>query len=249
MERDTSRLVAGLGAITVLVVAGVLVPLRDWLGPSNMALVLVLVVVGAAAFGGRLAGAVTSVVAALSFDFLYTQPYLTLRINEREDIITFVLLLVVGVAVGELAALRASSRRDAVLRARSAARLEAVTSLVASGADVDEIWPVVRDALVEQLDLVECRFEPSPYGPPRLTELEHTGHIAGNELHWVPGGFELPTAGVELPVSQAGHRLGRIVLMPTHGTGTSIADRRAAVALADQLAVAASKAPTLHPLT
>ena len=69
-------------------------------------------IVAAASFGGRAAGVTTSVVAALAFNFFHTQPYYSLRISDRFDIITTVLLVVVGLAVGEIAVL--SHRHEVV---------------------------------------------------------------------------------------------------------------------------------------
>jgi Domain of unknown function (DUF4118) len=240
---------AALGAGTAIGVAGLLVSIRDWLGPSNVALVLVVIVVGAATFGGRLAGAVTSIAAALAFDFFHTQPFYSLRMDDREEIITAVLLLTVGLIVGELAVLRAASRRQIEMHALGAARLEDVASVVAAGADLDEVWPVVRRALVDQLDLAECRFEPAPASAP-LTTLGRDGQIASRQLLWVHGGgFALPPEGVAVPVVNQGRALGRLVLVPRPGRGTSRPQRRVAVALADQLGVAAAHTSPLHSLT
>ncbi len=249
MERDSSWVIAGIGAGVAIAVGGLLVSIRDWLGTSNVALVLAVIIVAAATFGGRAAGFLTSIAAALSFDYFHTQPYYTLRIDDREDVITAVLLLSLGLIVGELANLRAASRREVLIHARGASRLEDVASVVAAGADVDEVWPVVRQALTEQLHLSDCRFEPAPNAPP-ITTLERNGQIAASNLSWVHGhGFALPPQGVAVPVINDGHVLGRLVLVPEAGTGTTRPERRVAVALADQLGVAAARTRPLHPLT
>ncbi len=248
MQEESVGLGAGLGAALAIIVAGLLVPVRDWLGASNVALVLAIVVVGAAIIGGRLAGAMTSISAALAFDFFHTRPYYTLRIDKREDVIAAVLLLVLGLAVGQLALLRAGSRRQADRNALAAVRLEDVAAIVAAGASLDEAWPVVRRCLVEQLELAECRFETLPFREP-LTEVEHSGRLDATSLRYESGGFALPTEGAALLVRQGGRLLGRLVLVPQPGTGSTRAERRVAVALADQLAVAASRNQTLHPLT
>jgi K+-sensing histidine kinase KdpD len=83
-----------------------LVPLRDFLGAANVAILLLLGVQGVAIIGGRLGGLIAAVVAALSFDFFFTEPYLQLVIDDRTDIITAVLLLLAGIATSELGALR-----------------------------------------------------------------------------------------------------------------------------------------------
>ena len=96
-------IVAGAGfAALAIGVAAALVPLRDRLGSANAALLLVLVVIAAAAVGGRVAGVASAVTASLAFNFFFTEPYLTLRIHSGRDVVTTALILVVGLAVGQL---------------------------------------------------------------------------------------------------------------------------------------------------
>jgi hypothetical protein len=247
MPDEPSRIFAAIGAITAVLVAGLLVPLRDWLGSANVALILALIVVGAAVFGGRLAGGITSIAAALSFDYFFTEPFYNLRISDRQDIITALLLLVMGVAVGQLAVMRYGSRRVEQLHARGAEHLEDVAAVVAAGANLDEVWPVVRRALIDQLDLAACQFEPTPFRNDRVA-LDRNGHIDSSRLRFERGGFALPPDGAAVPVVANGEELGRLVLVPRPGRGTTRSQRRVAVALADQLAIAAGRTRPLHPL-
>jgi K+-sensing histidine kinase KdpD len=83
-----------------------LVPVRDFLGAPNVAIILLLGVQVVAILGGRTGGIMAAVVAALSFDFFFTEPYLRLVISDRHDVITALLLLVAGVATSELGSLR-----------------------------------------------------------------------------------------------------------------------------------------------
>lgn len=240
--------VASLGAIAAITVAGALVPARSWLGTANVALVLVIVVVAAASLAGRLAGTVTSVVAAISFDFFHTRPYGNLTIDRHEDVVTVVLLLAIGLVVGELAARRTASVRASAVTAASAAGLEAVAAIVAAGRGMSQVWPVVRNVLVDQLGLDSCRFEPTPFADDHA-HLERSGRLPGTEHRLAPGGLALPPDGADIAVTHAGRLLGRIVLVPHPGRGTSKPQRRMAVALADQLAVAATCTPVLEPLS
>jgi Domain of unknown function (DUF4118) len=237
-----------MGAVAAITVAGLLVPLRDWLGSANVALALALVVVVAAIFGGRLAGGVTSIAAAISFDFFHTKPYYNLRINNREDAISAAVLLVMGVAVGQLAVMHAQSGRELQVHARGASHLENVAAVVAGGADLDTVWPVVRRALVDQLGLAGARFETSPYATP-YTLIDRNGKIDSASLQYEQGGFALPSEGAAVPVVAAGRQLGRLVLLPRPHCGTTLAQRRVAVGLADQLAVAATRTQPLHSLS
>jgi len=248
VSEESPRIFAAVGAVVAVLVGGLLAPARDWLGSANVALILAIVVVGAAICGGRVAGGVTSIAAALSFDYFHTVPFYSLRINDREDIIAAVLLLVMGVAVGQLAMLRYGTRQEVQVHAKGAAHLEDVAAVVAAGANLDEVWPVVRRALVDQLDLLGARFEPAPFHD-SYTGLARDGQIDSLTLNYEAGGFSLPIEGAAVPVVAGGRQLGRLVLIPQPHRGTTRSQRRVAVALADQLAVAASRTQPLHPLT
>jgi K+-sensing histidine kinase KdpD len=92
--------------------------LRNSLENTNAALVLVLWVVAAASTGIRLAGVLAALSSAAWFDFFLTAPYLTFRINDRADIETTVLLVLVGAAVSETRiGAEGSKRRRVVMRA------------------------------------------------------------------------------------------------------------------------------------
>jgi hypothetical protein len=246
--QDVPRIFAAGGAVTAVAVAGLLVPLRDAIGAANVALVLAIVVAGAAMLGGSVAGVITSLAASLSFDYFHTEPYFDLRIDKREDIVAAVLLLVLGVAVGVFGSLRNGLRLDAQQQARGAAHLEDVAAVVAAGADLGEAWPVIRRALLDQLDLQSCRFEPVPFEH-HYPALGRDGHIDSTVLHYEHGGFALPPDGASVPVVASGHALGRLVLLPVPHRGTTRAQRRVAVALADQLAVAATRSSPLHAMS
>ena len=215
-------------------VAALLVPLRDHVQAANLALVLVLVVVAAAAVGGRGAGAVAAVVSALSFDFFLTQPYLSLQIDSADDIETTLILLVIGLVVGELVVRARRSRRAAIRGADEIARLHRVAELAAIGKPADELVREVTRELTELLELRDCWFEPPPTRRP-LPRLERTGAVTGmTERRFVSGEFALPSE-CELPVWGRGRELGRFVLVADTREGVSLEARTVAVALSDQL--------------
>jgi K+-sensing histidine kinase KdpD len=65
----------GVALLAPAVVAVALVPLRADVLNTNLALVLVVAVLGAAVTGGRIAGVVGALSAALSYDLFLTVPY------------------------------------------------------------------------------------------------------------------------------------------------------------------------------
>jgi hypothetical protein len=222
-----------VGALGTLVLAGLLLPLRDHLPNADMALALVVPVLIGAIIGGRVAGVVTAVIAALTFDFVFTKPYLSLRIGSKDDVATFIMLAVVGLIAGELGV---RARRGGVAARETRAELDRmyrVAELSARGADVDDVVSSARAELIGLFDLVECIYEAVRTGPelPRLGDrgaLEHAQLVASGE-------FLLPTGGVEVPVKGRGKDLGRLVLYAGDHTRAPLQKRLVAVAIADEL--------------
>ena len=101
---DKGWIATSCGLLAPLVVAVVLVPFRTNFSLPASALVLVLVVVAVGSFGSRFAGLVAALSAAAWFDFFLTKPYETFNITYRPDLQTEISLLVVGLAVTEIAA-------------------------------------------------------------------------------------------------------------------------------------------------
>ena len=99
-----------VGPIVAVLLTVVLVPLRSEIGLASVALLLVLVVVGVAAFAGRLAAALTSAAAALAFNYFHTTPLHSFHIARPSNVVTTVVMIVVGVTVGELARRRGRTR-------------------------------------------------------------------------------------------------------------------------------------------
>ena len=224
---------AAVGALGALVIAGVLVPFRDHLPNADMALALVIPVLLAAIVGGRIAGAATAVVSALTFDFVFTQPYLSLRIASKDDVATFVVLLIVAMVAAEVGI---RGRRGGVAARESRSELDRllrVAELSARGADVDDVVMSARAELIGLFGLDECVYQAERSGP-ELPRLGNRGALEGARLvSW--GDFLLPTGGVEVPVMGRGQELGRLVLYAAEATRASIEKRLVAVAIADEL--------------
>jgi hypothetical protein len=233
-------LIGGLGPIAV---AALLVPVRDQVNNANVALALVVVVVLAAVLGGRAVGALAAVSAALSFDFFHTEPYLSLTIDSQDDVETTVLLLVVGLLVGTLASWARRARSSAALGRSELRSIHRLAEKVAAGESATDVILAAQVELEALLDLEEARFQAPPYKV-ELPNLERSGVIHGrSEWRMARGGFELPPEGVELAVLARGRQVGRFVLVPRPGVGTSLEQRVMAVALADQVGAAVAGSP------
>jgi hypothetical protein len=241
MDLDrSSRTLLGVafGGLGSLAVAGGLVGVRGEISNVNVALVLALVVLGGACFGGRTAGVMSALVAATAFDFFHTRPYGLLKIADVNDAVTTVLLLVVGLVMGE-AVERSSRFRDRLHDDQAQLRrLHRVAAMAASGAqDEQTLVDSVAGELTDTLGLVGCRFE----HPPFLTELPHLeldGAIPGTRGGFRRRAYRLPGAGVDLRVVGQRGVVGRFVLAPAPGAAVSAERLLVAVSLVHALGLA-----------
>jgi hypothetical protein len=232
---------AGIGPV---VTAALLVTVRGEVNQANLALVLVVVVVVAAIVGGKGPGALAAVVATAAYDFFLTQPYLSLSIDSADDLETTVILLVIGLLVGQLVVGARRNQRRARRGSDDVARLHRVAELAAAGAPATDIEAAVLTELIELLGLRGARYEGSPAGGESLARLERNGAIrATTARRFVGEEFALPATGVELLVLGRGTEHGRFVLDPDPAEGVSLQERMVGVALSDQFGAVLAAEP------
>lgn len=225
------------GVLTPVAVGGLLVPARGHLTAANSALILVVAVVAVATGGSRGAAAVAAIAAAISFDFFLTPPYYSLRITHRDDLITDFLLLVVGLAVGDLAARGRNHRKRADQRLDEVETLHAITELVATGEDHRFVTIAAATELRTLLSLRDCRFSRTqPVAG--ATRIAPDGSVLIGETPWATETFGLPTSEVDLPVRHSGWGLGHFALTPTPALPITRDRLLVAVAIADQVGAA-----------
>ncbi len=224
------------GAVVVpATTAAALIPLRSRIVSTNVALLLVVTVVAAAATGRRPAAALAAVSAAVGFNLFHTEPYLSLRISSGDDVETAVLLLVVGLIVGELA-LRGRRARALVAQQRQdLASIHGLGALVADGEDTDYVLLATSSELTHLLGLVDCRFESQPAEPRVMPEIRRDGSVRWGPTPWDAERWGLPTDGAVIPVRCHGAWSGRFVLTAPVALPMSRVQLAKAVALVDQV--------------
>ena len=230
LSRDRAAIAMALAA--PIAAAAVLLPFRASWPNTNVALLLVVVVVGVAALGNRLAGGLAAVGAAVWFDFFFTLPYGRFTIARAADITTFILLLAVGLAVSQLAAWARRLKVITITDARYLAQIHETAALAQSLRAADLITSHVRGQLISLLDLQECRYEPGMLlgRPPRL---EPDGSIRIGDGRWDTETAGLPPGETELRVLSNGQYLGRFMLTPNPGCRPPLQARLVAATLAD----------------
>jgi hypothetical protein len=230
-----------------LAVSAVLATLRDVVANDNAALVLVLVVVAVAAGGHRPSAIVAALSSTVWFDFFLTEPYNSFTINNRDDVETAVLLMLVGLAVAEIALWgrreqgRSSQPRGYLDGVVSAARMAAQGDAPASA-----VVTFVSDQVVAVLGVDRCDFEPGIPGPhPRLNRdgsVTRDGHVIDVDRSG------LPTHDVtELVVEHRGNAYGRFLLVcASRAVWPTREQLLVAVTLAEQAGAALAAAGPTH---
>ncbi len=225
------------GLVLPICAALVLVPFRDHFANAAAALALVAVVVGVAAFGDRLAGGLAAVSSCVWFDFFLTRPYERFSIASAHDVETTVSLLVVGLAVTEIAVRSRQHFAVAMAEGNFLALIRDVSELVAGGAPAESVISAARQDLVELLLLNDCRFDTS--GPhAHRPQLLRSGEIELGDQRFDVERRGLPAGEIEVVVQSHDHAYGAFVMTVGDRGGVSIERRVVALVLADQVGAA-----------
>ncbi|MFO1422027.1 MAG: DUF4118 domain-containing protein, partial [Candidatus Competibacteraceae bacterium] len=103
---DVTGVLWGYG-VALLVSLGVTLaamPLLPYLDHANIVMLFLLAVVGVAAWYGRGPAVLVAVLNVLSFNFVFVPPYFAFAFETLQSILTFVVMLIVGLVVGQLTA-------------------------------------------------------------------------------------------------------------------------------------------------
>ena len=243
---------AAAGFVASLLIGVVVEPFRGTVGLENVTLGYLLVVVVAAAVGGRAAGLISALSAALSYDFFLTTPYHTLRIDSLSPVITVALLF----GTGLVASLAGRARRRQTVAADTQAGiirlLNTITRAAAAGEDADQLAAEGIYALLDARRVVIRRGQPdgevvaadvgepgAPLDADRLTQLDAEGHIfdgrlrppRGPAVRWVR-----PSQGAVLQLVLHRRPVGRLIVTFPQGRWMPPVVRLALATVASALA-------------
>lgn len=168
MRRPSPALLRLAALLAPLVSCAVLAAVRDEVTPATAVLVLVVWVVAAAAAGDRLAAVLAALSSGAWFDFFLTEPYLRFTISDPDDVEAAVLLVVIGLAVAELALW---GRREQRIALRRSGYLE---DLAGAGHEV------VGDQIAQLVGADSCRFVEGEVRDPRVAVVDESGVVRRN---------------------------------------------------------------------
>jgi K+-sensing histidine kinase KdpD len=218
-------------------ISGVLFLLHGVIAAPAAALILVLLVVGAAATGDRTSGILAGLSGAVGFDFFLTQPYLDLHIANGEDIELAVLLLLVGLAVNELALWGGRQRAAASEQAGFISGVLEVSDLVARGVPGTEAVDTVAGHIRHSLAAERVDYRTGPPSPEDAV-IQRDGSVTLQGISLDVPRDGLPTDRLTaVPVIQGERTIGHFgVTTATRLVRPSREQLRVAVLLADQIA-------------
>jgi two-component system sensor histidine kinase KdpD len=242
---------AGVVALCTLIAA----PLSATLREANLVMLYLLGVVWVAARHSRRASAVAAALAVLAFDFFFVEPRLTFAVADTQYLLTFAVMLLVGLTISTLA--DRFKRQLAASRAREA-RTQALYALardLAAAADLDSLLRAaaerIRDVFLSQVIILL----PDPGGRLEARASETITYRLGEReaavAEWVfahgqlagRGTDTLPAAlGVYLPLQTARGVLGVLGLHPAeHESLLAPEQLRFLETFASQLALAVER--------
>jgi two-component system, OmpR family, sensor histidine kinase KdpD len=175
--------VALLGTLLVTAVGHAL--LLGIMEPTNIAMLYLLNVVGVALRFGRAPAALAAMLGVAAFDFVFVAPRWSFAVGDAQYLITFAVLLLVGLVIGQLAAGLQAQARAAQERERR------VRGLYAMSRDLGA-------ALVaEQVAEIATRFLRAEFGAASAVLAPPLGATPGREvLAILPGATAQPDVGV-----------------------------------------------------
>lgn len=183
--------------------AMVLLLLRDRLDKAHVALVLLLVVLGGSAYGGRVLGVTLSGVAFLLFDFVFLPPYYQLRVADPFDWLVLVAFLVTGIVAAQLLE---RQRHEAEVARQRAAEIDRLATLGAETLNAprpDDALHAIAAVIAQAMHVERCDIDITSQ---KVTNVKLDASVPEGAVS------PLPTREMRLPLEVRGTQVGTLVL-------------------------------------
>lgn len=137
---------------------------RPWFDLVNIAMLFLVAVVGVALRHGRAAAALASVIAVGAFDFFFVPPRLSFGVSDVQYLLTFLVLLSVGLVIGQLTAGLREQAEVAVQRETDARTLYELARELSSSLMTEQIVSIGSRFLRAAFDARSAFFFVGPDG-------------------------------------------------------------------------------------
>jgi K+-sensing histidine kinase KdpD len=208
---------------------------------ANVALLLAVLTVGCSLVYSA-AGVTTSISAALALNFFHIPPYRTLRITDRADVYSVLLLATLGVVLGSVTELRAQRRVTVLRRSNAIAQGETLAELLTSQQPVDNVWAEAITSAVNDLGILSVRVVRQL--PRQLATIGR--RVDRDNDH----SLFIPVAGASLALMEEHAEGSWLIFAPRDDLGPVTVDRRALLSFADTVerTLLDGRAPALEPV-
>lgn len=192
-----------LSTLAVVVICGLIAAVffRWQLSEANLVMVFLAGVAWVAFRYGRGPAILASVAAVLTFDFLFVRPYLTFAVADTQYVLTFLVMLAIGLIVGTLTSRLKDQVTQAHLRERRTSALFELSRQLSSLSG-SEFLVIAAGRQIEAIFEAEAAIYLSrPGEPPDLRYGQHTS-IAQNAINgivarWVAEHDQMAGAGTD----------------------------------------------------
>jgi len=232
-QQAADRAATVLGPLLAIVVAWVSSRVSGDISIANAALALAFVCV-AAALVSPIAGFVTSAVAALALNYFHTTPVHSLRMTEGDEIVTVILLVLLGSAVSIATTMRVRAKVAVYRSDESLAATRDLQQLLSHGGALPAVWLTAVQSVCVQAGSIDVWLLPA--APSEVPVVSHR-HPSG------PGSdgdsVVIPETGAALLLPNG---RGALLLRPQAGLGAITARRGMLLQFGNQLAAALDEA-------
>jgi hypothetical protein len=254
-ELEGGGIAWGAGGFAACIVLGVLLePLRGRLLGEHVVIAFLAVVIVTAAAGGRGAGIVSALSAALTYNFFFTTPYRSLKVNTADQVVTVLLLLAAGLLASLGGRVARQAERDQRLAAAALDVLNEVARAVADqpGPRADRIAAQRVLALLgaSRVEVRRGDDVTAAAGAPAgealeeilMPRMEADGRLP-DVRRFRASGLVLPARGMAVPMVKGERTVGALIVVPGDDRGVPRSVREALATIGHVLA--AGSAPPL----
>lgn len=215
------------GLIAVVLCTAVAALMKPHFELSNLVMVYLLAVVVVAAGYGRGPAVLTVVLGVLAFDFFFVPPYFNFAVSDTQYVITFLVMLVVGLVISTLTANVRRQARVAAYREQRTAVLYAMSRELARTRGEAKLLDIAVRHITEVFEAPTVVLLPDeqgrlrhPHDKPSPASLQHAdlsiaqwvfdhGQAAGRGTDTLPG-----SEALYLPLKGSGQVLGVLAVRP-----------------------------------
>ena len=215
------------GFVVVVLSTAVAALMQPHFNLSNLVMVYLLGVVVVAVGYGRGPAILTVVLGVLAFDFFFVTPYYTFAVSDTQYVVTFIVMLVVGLVISTLTANVRRQARVAAYREQRTAVLYAMSRELARTRGEAKLLDIAVRHIAEVFEAPTVVLLPDEQGrlryprdPPTPASLRHTdlsiaqwvfdhGQMAGRGTDTLPG-----SEALYLPLRGSAQVLGVLAVRP-----------------------------------